>query len=56
MARLTGLEAWRRIVVPLKLRPETKRNASHSPVHNTPKSRSLATVIDDLNEWEKTVE
>ena len=25
-------------------------------MHNPPKSRSLATVIDDLGEWEKTVE
>ena len=49
-----GLEAWRRIVVPLKPRSEAKRNALHGAVHNPPKSRSLAFVIDDLVEWEKT--
>ena len=41
--------------MPLKLRSEAKRNALHSSVHNPPKSRSLATVIDDLDEWEKTM-
>ena len=56
VARLNGLEAWRRIVVPLKPRSEAKRNALHSSVHNPPKSRSLATKIDDLDEWEKMVE
>ena len=50
VARLNGLEAWRGIVVPLKLRSEAKRNAFHSLVHNPPKSCSLATVIDDLDE------
>ena len=56
MARLNGLEAWRRIVVPVKPRSEAKRNALHSLVHNPSKSRSLAVMIDDLDEWEKTVE
>ena len=56
VTRLNGLEAWRRIVVPLKPRSEAKRNALHSLVHNPPKSRSLAVMIDDLDEWEKTVE
>ena len=56
VARLSGLEARRRIVVPLTSRSEAKRNALHGAVHNPPKSRSLACVIDDLDEWEKTVE
>ena len=60
VARLNGLEAWRRIVVPLKPRSEAKRNALHSFVlhsfvHNPLKSRSLAVMIDDLDEKEKTV-
>ena len=55
MPRLNGFEAWRRIVVPLKSRSEAKRNALHSLVHNPPKSCSLAVMIDDLDEWEKTV-
>ena len=56
VARLNALEAWRRNVVPLKPRSEAKRNALHSLVHNPPKSRSLAVMTDDLDEWEKTVE
>ena len=56
MTRLNGLEACRRIVVPLKPRSEAKRNALQSLVHNPPKSRSPAVMIDDLDEWEKTVE
>ena len=56
VACLNGLEAWRRIVVPLKPRSEAKRNALHSLVHNPPKSRSLAVMVDDLDEWGKTVE
>ena len=50
VARLNGLEAWRRIVVPLKPRSEAKRNALNSLVHNPLKSRSLAVMIDDRNE------
>ena len=50
VARLNGLEAWRRIVVPLKPRSEAKRNALHGAVHNPPKSRSLAVMIDDLDD------
>ena len=36
VARLNCLEAWRRIVVPLKQRSEAKRNALHGAVHNPP--------------------
>ena len=42
--------------MPLKPRSEAKRNALHGAVHNPPKSRSLAVMIDDLDDWEKTVE
>ena len=42
--------------MPLRPRSDAKRNALHGAVHNPPKSRSLASVIDDLDEWEKTVE
>ena len=54
--RLNGLEAWRRIVVPLKPRSEAKRNALHTSVHAPPRSKSLATIIGDLDDWEKVVE
>ena len=55
--RLNGQEAWRRIVVPpFGPRSEAKRNALHTSVHNSRKSKSLATVIGDMDEWEKTVE
>ena len=54
--RLNGLEAWRRIVVPLKPRSEAKRNALHTAVHAPPKSRSLTSIINDLDDWEKVVE
>ena len=54
--RLNGLEAWRRIVVPLKPRSEAKRNSLHTSVHNPPKSKSLATIIDDFDDWEKMLE
>ena len=56
VTRLNGLEAWRRIVVPLKPRSEAKRNALHSHVHNPPRSKSLNLMIDDLDEWKKVVE
>ena len=42
--------------MPLEPRSEAKMNALHSSVHNPPKSRSLASVIDDLDGWKKTVE
>ena len=54
--RLNGLEAWRRIVDLLKPRSEAKRNALHTLVHSMPKSKNLASVIGDLDEWEKVVE
>ena len=54
--RLNGLEAWRRIVVPLKPRSEANRNALHTALHVPSMSRSLATIINDLDEWEKVVE
>ena len=54
--RLNCLEAWRRIVAPLEPCSEAKRNALHTSVHNPPKSKSLASVIGDLDEWEKVVE
>ena len=56
VARLNSLEDWRRTLVPLKPRSKAKRNALQSSVHNPPQSRSLATVIDHLDEWEKTVD
>ena len=56
VTRLYGIEAWRRIVVPMKPRSEAKRNALHSLVHNPPRSKSLPVMIDDLDEWEKVVE
>ena len=56
MRRLNGLEAWRRIVVPLKPLSEAKKNALHTSVHQPPKSKSFATVINDLEDWEKIVE
>ena len=49
-------EAWRRIVVPLKPRSEVERNAFHTAVNAPPKFRSLALVINDLDDWEKVVE
>ena len=54
--RLNGLEAWRRIVVPLKPRSEAKRNALHTAVHTPPKSKSLATIIGDLDDWERVLD
>ena len=54
--RLNGLEAWRRIVVPLKPRSEARRNALHTAVHNPPRSRNMTSVINDLDDWEKVVE
>ena len=40
----------------MKPRSEAKRNGLRGAFHNPPKSRSLASVIDELDEWEKTVE
>ena len=38
--RLIGLEAWRRIVVPLKPRSAAKRNALHTLLYNPLKSKN----------------
>ena len=54
--RLNGLEAWRRIVVPLRPRSEAKRNVLHTLVHASARSTSLDTAISDLDDWEKVVE
>ena len=54
--RLNGLEAWRRIIVPLKPRSEAKRNALHTAVHAPVRSKSLNVIIHDLDDWEKVVE
>ena len=43
-------------MVPLKPRSEAKRNALHTAVHNPPKSKSLATIVSDLDDWEKLLE
>ena len=53
--RLNRLEAWRRIVVPLKPRSDAKRNALHTSVHALPTSKSLGTAINVLDDWEKVV-
>ena len=53
---LNGLEAWRRIVVPLKPRSDAKRNALHTSVDAPPRSKHLSLVINDLDDWEKVVE
>ena len=54
--RLNGLEAWRRNVLPFKPRSKAKRNALHISARNPSKSKNLASVIGDLDEWEKVVE
>ena len=54
--RLHGLEAWRRLVVPLRPRSEAKKNALHTAVHAPPKSRDLSVLLEDLGDWEKVVE
>ena len=54
--RLNRLEAWRHIVVPLKLRSDAKRNAVHISVHVLPRSKNLSSVINDLDDREKVVE
>ena len=48
--RLSGVKAWRRIVMPLKPRSEAKRNALHSLVPNLAKSRSFTVMVDDIDE------
>ena len=55
VTRTNGLDAWRKLVVPLRPRSEAKRNALHTSVHAPPKSKDLSEVIADVNEWEKTV-
>ena len=40
----------------MKPRSEANRHALHTAVHASPKSRSLATVINNLDDWEKVVE
>ena len=43
-------------MVPLKPRSEAKRHALHMAVRAPPKSWRLATVVNDLDDWEKVVE
>ena len=40
----------------LRPRSEAKRNALHTAVHALPKSRDLSTIIEDLDDSQKTVE
>ena len=55
-SRNNGLEAWRKLVTPLRPRTEAKRTERHTAVHAPPKSKDLSEIIADLVDWEEIVE
>ena len=54
--KTNGLEAWHKLVVPLRPRSEAKRNALHTQVHAPPKSADLTVLMQAIVDWGKVVE
>ena len=52
---LNGLEAWRRLVVPLESRSLSHRHGLQNLVQNPEKARSLDSVADALEVWDGNV-
>ena len=47
-----GLDAWRRIVDPLSPRSEERLFKMHKDIINPPMSKSVSTILHDIEDWE----